>query len=248
MEDKDIYLKLGFMSTQDLANWAQLSSGYLSKKKKAWCEKQLYKYARYRLVTGGVEILEIYEPVYHSSAKKDVEKHFMKCFGTKDFKADQCKSVCEKIKDKLNVLTVSDETYYSYTCQTKREWFGVPKKREGTHGYCQFVYCKVVNDEFVPFTEEEDKIRKELIKKYFNKEHEEDVFTVQAAKKAYKRKEITKEELYEIIEQVSDNEIDWIGFTAEFEKTIKARTAFATLIVEDGVKLYALKDEGFEFK
>lgn len=34
-------LKLGFMSTDELAQWASLSAAHMAKNKKAWCQKHL---------------------------------------------------------------------------------------------------------------------------------------------------------------------------------------------------------------
>ena len=114
---ESISLKLGFMSNEEIINWAQISSNYFLRIRKSWCEKQLSKYAKYNLVKGGVEILEIIKPVYVSNTKKEVEKNFSKCWGYEGYNIDTCKNACRKMQKILdNKINAADITIYSYIC------------------------------------------------------------------------------------------------------------------------------------
>lgn len=65
----ELELKLGFMTNQELAEWAGLKEDYIRKHKKNWCNKQLVKYATYEVVRGGVNINSIIDPIYSSTGK-----------------------------------------------------------------------------------------------------------------------------------------------------------------------------------
>lgn len=63
-------LKLGIMTNKEIAEWSNMTEVYLSKHKKSWCEKKLSKYADYKNIRGGVEILKIKEPIYNCEGAK----------------------------------------------------------------------------------------------------------------------------------------------------------------------------------
>lgn len=154
-----ISLKLGFMSNKELAAWSHKSEKYLTDKKRAWCEKNLSKYAEYRDARGGVYITKIIMPVYATKPKKQIEKNFEKYWGTKEFKADTCKNCLDKMRGKLENIEIKETTLYDYTCQVKREMFGIPirDRYPGYKGKSRFVYCKINSSgEAERFTPEEE--------------------------------------------------------------------------------------------
>ena len=242
---ENISLKLGFMSNEEIANWAQISLKYLLKTRKAWCEKQLSKYAKHELTRGGVEILEIIEPIYGTTAKKEVEKNFSKCWGNSGHNIDTCKNACRKIQKVLNnKVDVADATIYSYVCLTKRELYGVPKKYEGSIGESYFVYCKLVNEEYAPFNEEEEKIKKELAKKYLCSNSDK-IIDLKAVKAAYQNGEIEWQDYEKAIDEIVDYELGWLAFQEAFEKAIGYPTAFATYLQDNAIKLQEKQDFTF---
>lgn len=241
----NISLKLGFMSNEEIINWAQISPNYYLRIRKAWCEKQLSKYAKHRLVKGGVEILEIIEPIYGTTAKKEVEKNFSKCWGHEGHNIDTCKNACRKIQKVLNnKIDVADATIYSYVCLTKREMYGVPKKYEGSIGESFYVYCKIVNNEYIPFTEEEEKIKKELAKKYLCTNTDR-IIDLKAIKAAYQNGELEREDYEKAIDEIVDYELGWLAFQEAFEKAIGYPTAFATYLQDNAIKLHGKQDFTF---
>lgn len=242
---ESISLKLGFMSNEEIINWAQISSNYFLRIRKSWCEKQLSKYAKYNLAKGGVEILEIIKPVYVSNTKKEVEKNFSKCWGYEGYNIDTCKNACRKMQKILdNKINAADITIYSYICLTKREQYGVSNKYEGSIGESRQVFCKKINDEFIPFTEEEEKIKNELANKYLctNKDK---IITMKGLKSAYANGEITLDEYNEGIDELIDNEMGWLAFQEAFEKAIGCEVTFATLLIDNGIKIHA--KQGYDF-
>ena len=95
--EKMLELKLGFMTTQELANWSGKTLENLHNHKKKWCETQLVKYATFELVRGGVNIIQIINPIYETSGKKEVEKKFDKYWGHDDIKIDSGLNCWNKI-------------------------------------------------------------------------------------------------------------------------------------------------------
>lgn len=64
-------LKLGLMSINELAEWANVKESTIAKNKTKWCATKLAKYAEYELVRGkGVNILYIIEPIYSQKPKE----------------------------------------------------------------------------------------------------------------------------------------------------------------------------------
>ena len=242
---ENISLKLGFMTNEEIANWAQISAKYFTKNRKFWCQKQLSKYAKYEIQKGGVEILEIIEPIYNSSAKREIEKVFPKCWGHDGYQIDTCKNACRKIIEKIgNKLDIAESTTYAYTSLTKRELYGVINKYEGSIGESHWVFCKKINGEHYPFTEEEEKIKNELANKYLctNKDK---IITMKGLKSAYANGEITLDEYNEGIDELIDNEMGWLAFQEAFEKAIGCEVTFATLLIDNGIKIHA--NQGYDF-
>lgn len=239
-------LKLGFITTEEMAEWALLTPSYLNKNKKKWCEKHLTKYAKYQLKYGGVEIIEIFNPTYHSPLKTKVSKAFDSCWGNGREKIDKCTNAANKIRNKINDPDANPNTIYQYTCTTKREFYGVPKKRGGIKGDSRYVLCKWINGEAYSFTEEEEKIKKELMSKYLQT-REQQVIDMRAAKEAYLNHEITKEEYNETINSTLDTDVGWIQFIEKLQEAIDAEVGFGTLLEDNILLIRELGDKDFEF-
>ena len=232
-------LHLGIMTRDELAEWSGLTVAYIKKQKTKWCSNKLSKYAKFNMVRNGVEITEIIEPVYSNKPKLQVQKKFYDNFGGKDphFKADTCMNAAKKIQEQLSPPDlISFNTTYSYTCEVKREGWGVPKIKSGKLGESQWVYCKIgPNGEGVPFTDEENEIRCQLIVKYVKGDAKK-IQDIIAADDALNKKEITLEEYNQITSEIARRECGWDIFQKKFQEAIKCRCGFRTQLIDDGVK------------
>ena len=237
-------LKLGFMTTVELARWANITSDYLAKNKKKWCANKLSHYAKYELVRGGVNILEIYHPEYASAEKEKIKKNFNKYWGNGKDKIDTIKNMTRKMSDKI-VFGISPDTVYDYSARIKREWYGVPKKYSGIKGDSYFVFCKIKDNNFYPFTPEEEAIKKELMSEYLQT-REDQVIEMRALVEAYKNGEINKDEYDSQLFDLVDKDLGWITFISEFTERIGAEVGFATLL-EDNAIAYADNHISFDF-
>ena len=81
-------LKLGFMTTKELADWSGRSEAYLVKNKKSWCDKNLVIYADYELTRGGINIISIKNPIFLSSGYQEVKEKYRKYWGYGDLNID----------------------------------------------------------------------------------------------------------------------------------------------------------------
>lgn len=234
------------MSIQNLAEWANVSMQYLSKNKTKWCDKNLSSYAEYELVRGGVNILTVYDPYYANPVRQQIKELFPKVWGGEGHRIDTCKNAASKMERKIKHKKVESSTIYSYLCQEKRELYGVPKKRGGKMGSCRFVMCKFVGEQPEPFTEQEEEVRQRLMKQYLQTT-EDQVITMRGAKESLARNEITKEEYEEIINNTLETDVGWDKFIEAFEKECNITTGLATLVEDNALLIYKIKEDTFEF-
>ena len=234
-------LKLGFMSTEELAAWSGRSVAHMKKNKKQWCANNLVIYADYELTRGGVNILKIKNKVFYSSGYQEVKTKWRGHYGYDGVPLDSCVKCWEKLSENMTTK-LKDVTGISYVGQCRREAYGVARrdnKYDGHSGYCHFVYCKEVDDKPVLFTSAEEKIKKELQKKYFSTEEQaKEKEYRKALLQSYKKGEIDKEEYIAAIFDLDDNDAAWLSFQEEFEKRIGYPTAFYVYVVDDAIKQY----------
>lgn len=232
------------MSSQELADWSGQTSSHISNNKSKWCKKHLIKKAKYKGVYGGVEILEIYDPIFSSSGKQEVHNKYLDYYGNGKQKIDSCINCYNKIK-RAGVIKapLSDSTLYSYVCSSRRKDFGVSKKYEGELGHSQWVFCKIMpNGDAELFTEQEQEIKKKLEQKYL-KSNTGVIYESRAIISAYKQKEITKEEYDEMLEELLTTEVGWDIFEAKFTEAIGYPVDFRIELVENGIKYYIKEKE-----
>lgn len=230
------------MSIEEISEWAGRSSSYITKNKKAWCKNQLSKYAEYKLVRGGVIISKIINPCYNTSGRKEVEEKYYEYWGTENFKVDTNINCWRKMATGMkNQLAESTGTAYVGAC--RREDYGVAQKRrrrEGKRGYCQYVFCKSIEGQAVPFTPEEEEIKKKLSAKYFSN-REEEVIEMQALLSDYQKGGISKEEYMEAMTDMLITDKSWLGFQNSLEEAIGCDTDFFIEIIDNGIKIYELE-------
>lgn len=144
----------------------------------------------------GVKIIEVYISEYIGNTRKIVEKDFKEAWSKGKIvngfyqgnNLNTIKETADYIYNKNEkVLTVKQTTVYQTTCAVKRDWYGIPKIREGLKGRCRWVYCVVdfENNIYRYLTEEEQEIKKEMLKLFFKNEGErvEELKKLQQSKK-----------------------------------------------------------------
>ena len=160
-------LKLGKITLKELASWFGISYGSIRNKREKYF-KELEEYADFKAgERGGVEILNIYIPVY---VKKDnnyqqIKQKIPAAWDKSGL--DLKKNVAQKLYSKEE-FSIKYSTVYSYVCKASNELYGKPNELEGGEiGNCHWVLCVKEKGELRWFTMEEFQKKMELRKKYF---------------------------------------------------------------------------------
>ena len=145
---------------------------------------------------------------------------------------DTCKRVGEAMyKDKIT--TLSEKSTINYTNKSKREKYGKNFLTVGDKGYSIYAWGKYVQNEqtgelsLVPLTKEEEEVKNKLIKKYFGNTTDKQIF-VQAM---VDEGEITKEEAWEVLEELTNMKDKFRVFKAEFEVAINSVVGRGTYLI-----------------
>ena len=195
-------LKLGKITLKDLASWFGISYGSIRNKREKYF-KELEEYADFKAgERGGVEILNIYIPVY---VKKDnnyqqIKQKIPAAWDKSGL--DLKKNVAQKLYSKEE-FSIKYSTVYSYVCKASNELYGKPSSLEGGEiGNCHWVLC--VKDQNTGklrwFTYEENQQKQELRAKYFNERNQEEKKKQEireSLKLQLKKNEISKEDYKE---------------------------------------------------
>lgn len=238
-------LKIGFMSDEEMAQWCGKQLASYKRNRKRWAETKLISHAEFELVRGGVYIKNIKDPIYSISGKKEVKEKFEPCWGYGEFKVDTNKDCWNKLKQVLT-NSLSDTTGLKYVSEAKCEQYGVAfkkKQREGTKGYCHYVFCKIVDGKPVPFTKSDLKIKAELEKKYL-KDQTQQTYELQALLADFKRGDLSSEEYQEAMTDLLETDYGWNAFQKELNKVLGTQTDFRVELVN---RAWEIQDKEFEF-
>lgn len=229
-------LHLGIMKTPELAEWFGVKPNTISNTR-AKKLKELEEYAIFEdLGRKGVNIIEIKTPVYtKSKAYKIVAEEFDKSWGTNGVKLDTCVHASQKIYTKRHKdLDVKENTLKTYTGNYKREQYGAAYSKNGAYrgikGHCEIKLCKFDGENYIPFTPAEEKIKKEIYRKYFQ-EAAEQMEELHKMKSAVKEGEVTKEAYLLQLEAVTDSAL--MNAMIELESVLECECRFATLLIDE---------------
>lgn len=227
-------LKKGKMTAKELADWFGLTYGSYRVKKKEKLE-ELKNYAEYEEIHGGVIIKNILNEEYSRKGKKSKEiiyQAFDKAWNKDGL--DSCTNVTLRICRKYeNELNIAESTVYKYAIAARNEFYGKPFQGGGKLGNCRYIWAKVVGTEpdgtkvLELFTEEEEKIKKTLMKKYFSTDAEKEIMIAEMVE----RGELTKEEAYDTLVRLKHLTSEgFMAFKDELEKNIGSKIIKGTLV------------------
>lgn len=232
-------LRLGKISTRELADWFGIGYNSLRVRKEQKLE-ELKLYCEFKEIYGGINIIKIFDEDNVEYNKKN-EKNYEIIKSSFDEQwndngLDTCSNVAYKIYDKYkNELDIRDTTAYNYTLKAKKELYGVPYTSFGTLGRCVYLWCKKELNEdgtliFTQFTDEEEKIKKDLMKEFFSTDAEKEIFIAQMVEKG----EISKEQAYDELCRLKNlNKAGYVGFLKALKEAIGCDVSRTTLLIKD---------------
>ena len=223
-------LHLGKMTNKELAEWFGIKSDSMTRHKKKKLE-ELQNYAIFEEVRGGVNITAIIKDTYN---KKDnqIRQVYQQGFEELREPIDTVTNINEKIFDKYHeqLPTLSSAASgYHYAIEVRNANYGVPFKDVGSLGRCYYLWCKVEEKEgtpyFIQFSEEEENIKKNLLKQYFGTDEEKDILIAQMVDAG----EISEAEAYRLTRQYRGlNNAGFMGFLRELERQVGSKVVKAT--------------------
>lgn len=235
------------MTNQELADWF----GILEKSFRSTRAKKLEtlkEYAEFENLRGKVNIIKVIKPIYQ---KRNGGKNynFIKEKTKEQWSEtglDTCKLVADKIKKKYKdteeIKALKETTIYSYTTNSKKEYWGIAFKDNGEIGRCVYEMCKEINGKCIEFTEEEKKIKNKIQQKYFGNEVSEKLIFI---KDMLENKEITEEECWQELEKIANIENRYWNYRNELEKVFNCKITRATRVTTNAFKVQEGK---FEFQ
>lgn len=220
-------LTIGKVSNQDLAEWFGATLNSITKKKKQWLKK-LEDYCEFTPVYGGVEITKIYKSTYVKNKNYQIVKdNFDATWDESGL--DSCSRVADSIyAEHENEFTVTPTTVYDHTRQVRNEFYGSPMTGEkGEKGVCSYVWCKRNKDgRLVALSEEEELIKKELMKKYYATTDEKTAII----QSMIESKEITVDEAWSVYSAMISAKTSYSGFMNEYKSLTGIQLIRGTLI------------------
>ena len=234
------------MTNKELAEWfggIQEKSFRDTRAKKL---KILEEYAEFENMRGKINITKIIKPIYI----KKKNYYFIKektLEQWSDTGLDTCKLVANKISEKYynnkEIKELEDSTKYTYVSKSKREFWGKAFTTEGKLGRCEYVMCKEIDGKCIEFTEEEKKIKQELLNKYYGNDVSEKLVFI---RDMLDSKEITEEECWQELEKMTNMKNRYNNYRKELEKRIGAKVVRATRVETNAFK--NIKKDDFKFQ
>lgn len=227
-------------NNKDIADWFGIDPATFSRKKEQKL-KQLKLFATFELVgnkTKKIKIIKVYNDTYSkqgSNAYQEVKSRIDTTWSPSGL--DSCSRVGLAIDKQLQneMVDLQYSTIYRYTLNGSRELYGKPFENGGTLGRCIYIWCKKQGEgdqaKYYPLTEEEQKIKKRLLTKYFGDTTEQQVLV----SGLYKAGEITKEEAWDMLEDMTNMKDmrNYGMFLKELGQMLHCKIVRATKVIKD---------------
>lgn len=224
-------LKLGKMTSKEIASWFGLSYAYFRNHKEKKLE-ELKLFAEFDEVYGGVNIKEIYEPIYQKQLGKTKQMVVSKIDQVwSEDGLDSCTRVGYEICELLNKEGVSrkPDTIVAYTRQGRNELYGKPFIGNGKLGRCVYIWCKrdPATGEYSLLTPQEEQIKQNLQTKYFGDATEKQILV----KGMVEAGEITKEEAWDVLEEMTNMRTgNFMSFLKAIQEELGCQVVRGTLV------------------
>ena len=230
-------------TNKQIADWMGITLKTFSNQREKKL-KELQAFADYELQGNKIKkiyIKKVYEPYYQkkgSQARQEVRKNYEKYWHDE---LDTAKRVGEEMyKDGIG-NGVKCKTVIAYTGIQKRNDYGVAYGRDGKKGYCVMEWGKYVEENgeryLVPLTEEQVKIKNKLVKKWFGNTTDQHIFVAEMVAEG----EITREQAWDMLEELTNVENKLAGFRADFMEAIDADIDKGTRLVQSAFERIEMK-------
>ena len=224
-------LQLGIISDKELADWFGVTASRFSHDKKNKLE-QLKIFADYDLIGDKrkkVKIKKIHQPIYSKKGSKSFELIKSKLDDVWSVDGlDSCTRVCQEILETTQ-LGIADSTAYNYTIRSRNDLYGKPFQEAGSLGSCTYVWCKKDGEtgQLRHLTQEEQKIKQNLIKVYFGDVSEKQII-VQAMIQAG---EITQAQAWGVLTKMTKMKgVHFVTFLRELQRRIGCQVIRGTQV------------------
>lgn len=242
--ENNIELKPGFISNKDLATWFGVKPNSFAHAKQKKLE-QLKKYADYEIINKKIKIKKVHIPYYSRSYTQILNS--MDDYWNEDG-LDSCKRVSYQIEQALD-LPISLESIYTYTRKGRNELWGKPFMGGGPKGKCFYVWCKRqgegIDTKYSLLTPEEEKIKKQLITKYFGDATEKQILVQGMVDSG----EIKKQEAWDILTSLTNMQgSNFLCFLRELEQKLQCTVVRGTYVKrnKEEKQLSAFDEQGEE--
>lgn len=232
-------LRMGKVSTQELAEWFCTTKSNLSKNKTRFLKK-LQGYCEFTPIYGGIEITKIMKYTYVKNPNYQIVLDNIERFWDASG-LDTCAHVGGQIYEEYsNILTVKESTTKRHSAQARNEKWGNPKEEESQ---CHYMLCKKdTRGKPIFLSDEEKLIKEELLKKWFGTADEKTAIVQSMVNDG----EITSEEAWETYSRMMKLPKSYAGFMKEFKDKTGIQLIRGTYVRQGEEGLEELTPEEWE--
>ena len=215
---------------------------FANRKKKKLDE--LREYAEFEELRGKINITKILDCeklVYVKKNSKNyriIKEEFDNTWDKSNL--DTCANVAKKIKAKRQDLTLKLSSTENYTRLVRTELYGKPFGEKGILGKCESIWCKKYEDHYEYLTEEEEKLRKDILNKWYdpNKSVEQQMYVHEMVDKGIIKAEVA----WDLLKEISNMDNSFRGYLSEIQEKLGCQIVRGTVIFRDGTEYIEFKN------